>query len=188
MFRMVVLTQQDKKRAEAFATRREAAESGLYSRRGGFKRSDIVIGALAEIAAYRLLTTNGIEVSKPDFRIHEKSQKSYAADLRSGDLHFHVKGQSISSVKRYGQSWLMQKSDPLIKSPSRKHYVIPCVVDTDVNIAYVYGVVPIKTLHDRDCFGECKIPMFRSNKIALYLEFMDSVLTKNSLWGFLTRR
>lgn len=187
MFKQVKITNRDIKRAEAFADKRVAENQNLYKKRGGFKRSDIVTGALAEIAAYKLLTENSFEVCKPDFRIHCKKGKSYDADLHGEGKHFHVKGQSLSSVERYGKSWLMQRRDPLITKPASKHYIVPCVVDKEIKIVYIYGIIPIRTLHDRGCFGECKVPSFRSTKIALYLDYMESVLTKNSMWGILWR-
>ena len=46
-----------------------------------------------------------------------------------GERHFHVKGQSLSSAYRYGNSWLMQRYDPLVKEPMRMHYIVPTAVD-----------------------------------------------------------
>jgi hypothetical protein len=110
--------------AEFFADEREGNTS-LYKRRGGFKREDIVAGAMGEIAAYLWLQQKGYEVGNPDFTIHKK--KSYGADLSDGEYFFHVKTQTTQSVEKYGESWILQKTDKLVSVPTAKHYLLLCV-------------------------------------------------------------
>ena len=57
-----------------------------------------------------------ILVDKPDFNIYSTGKKSFAADLSDGNLHFHIKGQTKDSAKKYSISWLFQKEDPLLKN------------------------------------------------------------------------
>lgn len=188
MRKEIKLTKWDLNKANKFADLRCGENQDLYKRRGGFKREDIVNGALAEIGAYKLLKESGVSISEPDFAIYKKGEKSFDADLiDDNENKFHIKGQGIKSVVRYGCSWLMQRHDPIISNPRRKHFIVPCVVDVEKMTVYVYGIIPVLTMIDRQCIGECAVPSFRRTKIAIYNDYMESVLTENSRWGLLKR-
>ena len=182
----VKLTKAERKRVEDFADKR-IGDSALYQKRGGFKRVDIISGALAEIAVYKFLRSKGIKVSKPDFGIYKKGEKSYDADLTYKDKKFHVKGQTYDSVKLYGESWLMQRRDKLVKEPVLNNYLVPCVVDVSGNEVYILGFPSFYALHDSNCFGECSHPFFRESKVAIYGETLYNALTNKALWGVLGR-
>jgi hypothetical protein len=183
----VKLTKWDRNKAEKFADLRCGEDQTLYKKRGNFKRLDIVTGALAELAAYKLLREIGLKVTAPDFEIHAKGKKSFAADLTDYDRYFHVKGQTIDSTIKYGGSWIMQKSDPIINFPKKKHYVIPCTVDIDNNEVDVHGLLPIISLIDNACFDELKVDWLRYNKIALYLDYIESTMSRKARWGLIAR-
>lgn len=184
--KQVKISKRDLEKANAFADLR-CGDSDLYKKRGAFKRCDILNGALAELAVYKLLKKD-FDIKKPDFTIHEKGRKSYDADLTDGEHHFHVKGQGLKSALLYGRSWIMQRHDPLFKEMPLKNYIVPCLVDIENGLVEIYGIVPIKTLWTRGCFDELKVPYMRSTKIALYKGHMDSLLTPKVLWGVLHRR
>ena len=174
-----------REKAEAFATAR-CPDVGLYEKRGGFKREDIVVGALGEMAVYKFLTTQRFKVNRPDFTIHSK--KSYDADLSDLKRNFHVKAQSMSSRKKYGASWLMQRSDPIIVKPVTNNYLVPCNVDLNTNWVEVHGLLSIPQLVAKDCIEECSVPWFRKYKVALYMETINLKLTKYSRWGLIKRK
>lgn len=180
----ITLTASDLEKAEEFAELRfgDKGSKELYNQRGNFKKQDIVIGALAEIGAYKLLRKYNIKVNKPDFTIHEK--KSFDADLTNGKKFFHVKGQGVSSALKYGESWLFQRSDKIVKAPMTNHYVIPCVVDEIRRCVYIYGIISTSALHNHECFGECRVPRFRHTKLALYRDFLANV-SDTGRWGIL---
>jgi len=178
----IFATKNDQKLARAFAKQR-SKDNALYEKRGGFKVEDIISGALAELAVYKLLKSNGIKVAKPDFTIHSKGQKSYDADLSDGLHHFHVKGQTLESKKRYGASWIMQRKDPIINKPERMHYLVPCTVCIDTGRVEIYGVMSILSLVQNACIQECKLEWFRKYKVALYLDHIENVLSKTARWG-----
>ena len=96
-----------------FANKQLKTSKALYTYRGENKKEkivyDIIVGKLAELAVTKFL-----KCSKPDFTIYERRKKSYSPDLRLGNLRIHVKGQSEESVKRYGHSWLFQRSDQIV--------------------------------------------------------------------------
>lgn len=181
------ITKAERRRVEEFADNRCANSTDLYQKRGGFKRVDIVSGALAEIAVYKFLRKEGIKVSKPDFGIYKRGEKSYDADLTYGDKKFHVKGQTYDSVKLYGESWLMQRKDKLVQKPMLNNYLVPCVVDVSGNEVYILGVPSFSALHSNSCFGECSHPFFRETKVAIYGETLYAALTNKSMWGLVRK-
>jgi hypothetical protein len=184
--RTIKINARDRQKVEDFADLRCGENQALYKRRGSFKREDILVGGLAEIAAYKLLKDHGFDISKPDFTIHEKGNKSYESDLRTASKHFHVKGQGLSSVKRYGNSWLFQRRDSLTQEPARNHYMIPCEVDLDNNTVRIFGIISFTAIHKYNCWGECAHPAFRHSKLAIYLESLKA-LSYNARWAILRR-
>ena len=111
-------------RIEDFAIKQLESGSGkLYSSRGEKVATkaffDIVNGKCGEFAAYNALCAVFPQVSEPSLEIFEKRRKSYDADLVVRDkdgtvlMNVHVKTQTADSIKRYGKSWLFQKTDKL---------------------------------------------------------------------------
>lgn len=177
------LTKKDIKLCKSF-TRQRVGDSDLYKKRGGFKEVDILSGAMAEIAVYRLLKSRGVDVDHPDFSIHEKGRKSYDADLSDGYHHFHVKGQTLESKQKYGASWIMQRKDPIINSPEKLHYLVPSTVDTVTGRVEIYGIFSMPSLVKNGCIQECKVEWFRKTKVALYLHTLEESFTEKTRWRF----
>lgn len=183
----ITLTHWDRKRAEKFADLRCCPDqTSLYRKRGGFKREDIVVGALGEIGVAKYLQALGFAVGEPDFEIYEKNKKSFDCDLTDGNRLFHVKSQSRASAKKYGKSWLLQRRDPLINNPTNKDYIVPCVVDLDTNTVNIWGVISFKALVKNGCIGECAVHQLRHSKVALYLSSMAD-LSYGVRWGVINR-
>lgn len=178
------LTQKDREKVEAFADARMGS-SDLYESRGGFKRVDLVAGALGEIATYKALKKAGHDLAKPDFTIYEKGQKSFDSDLRIMKKRFHVKSQTKESAKRYGPSWLLQRHDPLFKGSGYNHYMVPTVVDVETNEVEILGIFPMATIMNKGLVGECTVPYFRKTKVAIYFKDLDKGVTKAGRWRVL---
>lgn len=177
------LTKADIKRCRAF-TKARAGDNDLYKKRGGFKEVDVLSGAMAEVAVYKLLSSRDVAVSHPDFSIHNKGKKSYNADLTDGYHNFHVKGQTLESKQKYGASWIMQRKDPIINSPENLHYLVPCTVDVKTGRVEIYGIFSIPSLVKNGCVEECKVEWFRKTKVALYLHTLEESFTEKTRWGF----
>jgi len=177
----IKITDKERQTVEEFADAR-LGSSDLYQSRGGFKREDLIAGALGEIAAYKVLKKAGHELAKPDFTIYEKGQKSYDADLRIKNKRFHVKSQTKKSADTYGPSWLMQRHDPLFKGTGYNHYMVPSVVDIDKNEVEILGYFPMFSVLKKGCVGECKVPMFRRTKVAIYFSVLDENISKYQRW------
>lgn len=181
-YKVIKVSDRARERAERFADDRTKEDQSLYHARGSFKRRDIVIGAMAELGAYKFLRKHGFKVNKPDFTIYSVASKSYGADLMTDTLKFHVKGQDSKSAARYGNGWLMQRRDPLIRDVILHNYLIPCEVDLDTNKVTIFGVPSFSVLHAFDCFGECTLEHLRYSKVAIYKESID-FLSKKARWG-----
>jgi hypothetical protein len=180
----IYLNKAEQRRARSFAQKRVDAKTELYQKRGGFKKEDIISGAMAEIAVYNLLKSHGVRVEKPDFTIHEVRKKSFDPDLSDGLHHFHVKGQTLESKQKYGASWIMQRTDPIINKPQRLHYIVPCTVDIHTGRVEVYGIMSILSLVQLGCIGECKLEWFRKTKVALYMDHIEPFFSEKARWGF----
>lgn len=167
----IQLDKQDLKTAQDFATARVGDGVGVYRRRGGFKKIDIIVGALGELAAYKYLQNLKVETSQPDFTIHAVKDKTFNADLVSvSGLHFHVKSQSLDSARRYEASFLFQRTDPLFNNEGGDHFIVPVVVCPLSLKATVFGIHPVNYLVNENLFGECKLTHLRKTKVALYLK------------------
>lgn len=186
---MIQLKKAERLRCEAFADARCDSDTFLYKKRGGFKKEDIVAGAMAEIAVYHFLRSYGIKVGKPDFTIYEVGKKSYAADLIVNDKKYHVKGQTYASSQLYGESWIMQKDDPLITQSVDiiNNYLVPCIVDMGGNNVYILGIPSFTALHNHLCFSHPKLEWMRHTKVAIYNETLECALSYNARWGMLRK-
>ena len=181
------------KRIDKFVKAR-CKDSDLYQKRGGFKEVDIRSGAMAEVAVYTFLKDLGFKVKKPDFTILDRKKKSYEADLTDGVNKWHVKGQTLSSAKRYGYSWIMQRWDPLVKNTSKEpnflhyNYLVPCVVDIENKVVKILGTPSFSALHRCECFEECKVPSFRTTKVALYFDSIRRKMNNCVLWAMIKKQ
>jgi hypothetical protein len=101
---------------------------------------DILVGKLGEYATHEFLKTKYQEVSLPDITIH--SRKSHDADIMADGLKFDVKTQTLDSVRRYGMSWLMEKSS-LAKFAG--HHVVMCLQLSD-NEILIQNILPFEEL------------------------------------------
>jgi hypothetical protein len=162
---------------EEFADLRIKGSEKLYKNRGEPNvvkiRQDIIIGAMGEWAVFRLLKDRGFEFSKPDMKIYEKRQKSFSADLSNADYDIHVKSQGQTSITRYGHSWLLQRSDSLVRNPSHGEWLAFTAVDVDSREVEIKGFCLASVIKENDLFEECQVPRFRFSKVALYMDSLE---------------
>lgn len=175
----VRLNKSDLEQAKEFVKTRSGSQ-GFYESRGGFKEEDILAGALGELAAARFLRRRGFRVPDPDFSLH--TTKSFSADLSDGRRHYHVKTQTLESKERYGESWIMQREDPLLRTAPYCHYMVFVVIDLKTLQAEIRGVVSINTIVSYDLIGECRSEFFRRTKVAIYMDALKE-MSRKVLWG-----
>ena len=166
---------------------REFADARLgsanhYKSRGGFKRGDLIAGAMGELAVYKLLRKAGHELRKPDFEIYDKKDKSFDADLRLGKKRLHVKSQTKDSSSKYGRSWLMQRHDPMFKGTGVNHYLVCTEVDEENMEVEVLGFFSLHSILKKGLIGECKVPIFRRTKVAIYFDRLCEGINDKMRW------
>jgi hypothetical protein len=182
-------------KAVDFAEQRIDKSSKLYAYRGESKVDkmidDIVIGTVGEFGVAKYLRSRGLTTTRPDLKIYEAKRKSFDADLFAHlkideeqqitkTYNIHVKSQGVTSAKRYGNSWLLQKSDKIVKEPGKNDLFVFTNVDgLEVEIL---GVVACKDIIDFDLLDECKVPYYRHSKHALYFKDIKETLSKHRLW------
>ena len=172
------ITQGLYEKVEKFAEARMSSKK-LYNYRGKSSdekiKEDIIIGTLGEWAVYKILKKQGFNCTRPDMKIYETKRKSFKADLRIANLDkdIHVKSQGTKSIRRYGHSWLLQRSDSLVKSPPLNAIMAFTAVDLESRTVQIKGFCHPRLIKKMDLFEECKVPMFRMTKVALYMESLE---------------
>jgi len=164
-----------------FAAARLSGSKALYQRRNGGSTekimSDIVAGAMGEIAIYKYFKSLGYNISQPDFNVYSKRSKSFDADMTIGHIEIHCKTQCWDSRKRYGNSWILQNSetqgqDKLFRNRDDGDYIAMAGINADDTVT-ILGVMPLKLIFDNDLIGECKVEWLRRHKSALYLKDLE---------------
>lgn len=169
------------KKIRQFAHERISGSKSCYTYRGETNVSkmeeDIIIGTMGEYAVYNLLKDLQLTCSKPDLKIYTGRKKSFGADLKAysklENFDVHVKSQSLKSEKRYGKSYLFQRSDKLVSSPQVSDVMAFCTVDVENEEVEIVGFVNSKIMADLQLYGECKVPRYRHSKVAVYLETLE---------------
>lgn len=163
------------RKCEEFADQQLKDSYNLYKHRGEQRiekmRDDIIVGKLVELAAYKFLKPMFTNLSKPDFTIYERKNKSFSADLYTKAVSFHVKGQSEQSRKKYGSSFLFQKTDPVIRTPEPNHFIIVGVVDEEKLFVTLLGCISAANM--KQYIKEPKNPTYALTKVAVYVDDFD---------------
>ena len=176
---IIKLTKTDLKKCTGFSDKFQKKSDGLYNRRGEARnekiREDIVLGKMGELAVEKYFKKLKWDIGKDtDFAIYEKHQRSYDCDLvvsppdERDPFLIHVKTQSVTSVLRYGISYLFQKTDPVIREPTNKD-IIACTAVVSDNEVEIYGFISLEDVIKNELIGECKVPSYRSTKVAMYI-------------------
>lgn len=156
-------------KCKKFSENRLSSSKSTYSYRGESREckmlDDVRIGCIGEWAVSIYLTDMGFECSEPDMNIYEKNKKSFDADLYVDDIHIHVKSQGIESAKRYGNSWLFQRSDSLVSNPDDNEIIAFTNVDLENRTVEILGFCWARDMK----YGECKVWSYRHTKLAVYL-------------------
>lgn len=160
-------------RCVEFAEKQLQTSKHLYAYRGESNldkmKNDIITGKLGEVAALKYLSDKGYRCTKPDFEIYHGRRKSFDSDLKTKcGWNVHVKSQSAESQKKYGCSWLLQKSDSLVKAPSDSDIIL--MVSMEGCTAEILGTVLAEDLLRHGLFMEPKVPRYGVTKVALYLD------------------
>jgi hypothetical protein len=95
-------------------------------------KKDIAIGKIAEFGVYFIFLEQGMSnISIPDINVYSSNKKSFDADLECNKINFHIKTQTIDAAKKFENSWLFQKNDPLVLKPQNNDYFIGTQYDEE---------------------------------------------------------
>jgi hypothetical protein len=181
---IIKFTSQDIKKCQDFANK---IDTGFYATRNQFNNEkriqDQIIGKIAEIVVFSYFKEKGIETTPPDFNIYKKSKKSWDHDIKNQELNLHIKSQSVEQAKKYGTSFVFEKTDKKIfKEYSDKDYVCFVSVDLTNQSAEIKSILKLEDLHKNNLFKPMKLAHLTS-KSAVYfddvkLTFKDNLLAK----------
>ena len=104
--------------------------------------------------------------------IYEPTKKSYACDLKTKKYDIHVKSISSYNLERYGASWVFQKNDPVITTPTMRDCVFFVSIG-DNNEKYEYTTCDIEKRCAASKLQGLYKPLRKKNldsKVAIYLE------------------
>lgn len=161
-------------RCQKFAQDQLETSSKTYAYRGEKNldkmEQDIIIGKLGELMVAKYVRSCGRSCNRVDFKIYTGRNKSFDADLISDECNIHVKSQGVTSIKRYGKSWLLQKNDKITRDPSKNDFLCFTSVDLENKTVEILGFVRVKDIIKKGCLDEPRVPRYRHTKIALYFE------------------
>lgn len=133
--------------------------------------NDICVGKIAEFAVNRYFKLRGIDCTQPDLNVYEAKKKSFDADLIISCVkHIHVKSQLDSSAKRYGTSWMFQKTDKLITQPKATDYIALCLTKDGLSEVMIKSFLKADAVTDK--YDLPKLPQLYSKR-ALYWESFE---------------
>ena len=152
-------------------------QNNVYIQRGSPNSKkvyeDILTGAIGEYGAYLYLKNLNINVTEPDLNLYDKKEKSFNADLECDNNMYHVKSQSVISSQRYGNSWLLQKTDPVVCSPKVNEYFI--FTEVDGNKVKILKKISCKFIKENKLYKKTKLNKYNNNKVAIYLKDLKGI-------------
>jgi hypothetical protein len=170
-------------------------KDGLYTDQYGSKYYRQVIqltnGKLGEELACATYVPYYPELSRPDYEIYKKKDKSWTPDLIDtvSGIRIAVKTKDARDAKEWGASWIFEKTDRKIfgdkldnQNLDPHQYVCLVVVDQTNRQGEVKACVNLQWLHDQNLF-EKPDRDYLGTKLTVRL---DSMLKKindlNKLW------
>lgn len=127
------------KQSKLFAEFSLSTSVDEYQKRGQADQDkimkDVYTGKIAEFMVFKWLKQKGKQATIPDLQIYEAGQKSFDADIVSGETKIHVKSHVVN--ENYPVSWLFQKSDKLTTEPSENDFLALVVLKKGGSYMYL---------------------------------------------------
>lgn len=176
---LIIVKPEQIKQAEQFST--DCVPTTNYAIRGQRNntkiKNDIFVGKLGEWAVYNALKPHFPDLKEPDHNIYKGRKKSHGADLETEDgaYKFAIKTQSMDSLEKYGNSYLLEK-DSVAKFKNQLFVV--CIHLGEGRIL-INGLFTFAEFTENP--GEPKLAWLRS-KAAFYVEdILVSKIKQNKL-------
>jgi hypothetical protein len=176
---LIVMTDDDRKRVEEFASKIDSTVRKIYEARDGqrydfkpMRLQEQQVGAkLSELAVYRYISSLGIQCTEPDFEIYERKKKNFSPDMKLADgSPIHVKSQEPHVAERHGISWMVEKTDKELYI-NTTGYVALCLVSRVHNTVRLLGLPKATFLKEKGIlFGQPKKESLRETKSTIYYD------------------
>ena len=142
-------------------------------------------GKLGEELAYAAYASYYPKLSKPDYQIYSKKDKSWEPDLMDLDsgIRIAVKTKDQRDANEWGASWIFEKTDKKIfQNIDPNHYVCMVIIDQINKKGEVKACVKLQWLHDNNLFTQPDRD-YLGTKLTVRLENMEKVISNpNDLW------
>lgn len=153
--------------------------------------SQNVIGKIGEELAYLTYSPYYPNLSKPDYEVYDKSQKSWTPDLSDdvSGIKIAVKSKDRFYADKYGPSWTFGTNDRKIfgknldsKNLDPNQYVCMTVIDLNNYCGRVQACVNLQWLHDNNLFEELDHKEL-TTKLTVRLKTMFKVIkSQDDFW------
>lgn len=187
-----ILTEEMIEKCSEFAKNSVGSSADKYARRNQFNIDkimyDIKVGKLGEEGVYQKISQLYPDLSKPDYKIYDKKDKSWDSDLSDPIKHIKVgvKTQDIKSEVSYGRSWVFQyragknyDSDTgIFKNSDTNNFVCFVSVNLPKRVGEIRGIVKVQWLHEQNLFKPMKLKNLQNNKVAVYYEDLEKQPSK----------
>jgi hypothetical protein len=175
-----------------FAQDSVESSANKYARRNQWNvakiMDDIRNGKIAEEMVYQKVSELYPNISKPDFNVYEKKNKSWDPDLTDPavPVRIAVKSQDIKADLAYGRSWVFQFGNGKVDCDTGifgekddHHYVCFVSLNTPKRIGELRSMVKVSWLHEKELFKPMKLKNL-SSKLAVYYDDLEPLA--DQLW------
>lgn len=189
-----VISEEVLQKCTQFAKDSVSTSADKYARRNQTNvikiMDDIRNGKLAEESVYQKISEIYPNISKPDFNIYDKKQKSWDPDLKDSNIPIRVavKSQEIKSEIAYGRSWVFQYGNGgkfdcdtgIFGKGDDSHFVCFVSLNVPKRQGQIQAIVKVQWLHDNNLFKPMKMKNLQGNKVAVYYEDLEKL--SDQLW------
>ncbi len=136
-FKLEPCSEYQRLQCDLFANHVYDSNKKTYAARGSSVKekviADIFNGKIAECQVFNFLEADGYKPSPIDFTIYSRRRKTFDCDTKIDGFRVHIK--SCQGGSKYPNSWLFQKTDPVVSMRSEEDLLILCVLGEE-DIAY----------------------------------------------------
>lgn len=177
-----------------FADDSVSTSADKYARRGQMNvskiRNDIRNGKIGEEGAWIKVSELYPNLSRPDYLIYDKKEKSWDPDLKDieSGIRVAVKSQDINSALDFGESWVFQYrpnknydcDNGIFECVDDEHYVAFVSLNVPKRFGTIKAIVKVKWLLENNLFKNMKKASLQNNKLAVYYEDLEKF--SDNLW------
>lgn len=148
-------------------------------------------GKLGEELDYNTFVAYYPNLTKPDYQIYEKKDKSWEEDLidTTANIRLAVKTKDKIDADRWGPSWIFEKTDRKIfgtkldnKNLDQNQFVCLNVVDQQNKKGQVLACVKLQWIHDNNLFEKPDRDYLGTKLTVRYDSMLKIIKSQEELW------